>query len=75
MQTQWETNFKALTVKMSDGSLLTGKVNIRNFPRLSDYFRQSEDQFITMLCPGGEEGQTKAVMINKSYVIWAEAQD
>ena len=77
MEQKWETNFKPLTVKMSDGTLLAGKVNIRNFQRLSDFFRQSDDQFITILSPGGQEGEQtqKVIMVNKSYIVWAETQD
>jgi hypothetical protein len=77
MEGKWETNFKPLAVKMSDGSLLAGKVNIRNFQRLSDFFRQSDDQFITMLAAGGQEGEPtqKVIMVNKSYIVWAETQD
>jgi hypothetical protein len=70
---KWETKFKPLTVKTSDGSLLNGRVNIRNFKRLSDFFRSSEDQFIVMVPP--EDQPQKVIMINKNFIIWAESQD
>ena len=43
---EWEVNFKRATVKMSDGLVVQGKVNIRAFPRLSD---SSEPQMIGSL--------------------------
>ena len=70
---KWETNFKPLTVKMSDGSLLTGRVNIRQYRRLSDFLKSAEDPFIVMLPPADQP--QKVIILNKNYIIWAETQD
>jgi hypothetical protein len=70
---EWDVNLKRVTVKMSDGSVFTGEVNIRNFQRLSDFFRGVNDQFVLLV---SEESQSRRVlMVNKSYLIWAEAMD
>jgi predicted P-loop ATPase len=70
---EWEVNFKRITVKMSDGSVFTGKVNIRGFQRLSDYLRTTDDRFLVIL---SEDGQLqKVMMVNKNYILWAEAAD
>jgi hypothetical protein len=70
---EWEVNLKRVTVKMSDGSVFSGEVNIRSYQRLSDFFRGVTDQFVLLV---SEEGQSRRVlMLNKNYLIWAEAMD
>ena len=70
---QYEVNFKKVTVKMSDGTSITGKVNITSFQRLSDLFRQSRDNFLTLAVEEG--GVQKVVMLNKAYIVFAESED
>ena len=69
---EWEVHFRRVTVKMSDGSSFTGKVNIRTFQRLSDFFRTADDRFIVLL---SEEQPNRVLMLNKTYIVWAEAAD
>ncbi|MGC1404553.1 MAG: hypothetical protein WA974_16670, partial [Thermodesulfobacteriota bacterium] len=58
-QLKWEVNYRQVTVKMSDGLVYTGKVNIRQFPRLSDFFRNAEDRFLVVI---SEPDETQKVM-------------
>ena len=70
------TNFKSVVVKVSDGSLVRGKVNIgENYHRLSDLFKRSNDAFIVVVSDESPECPNKVFFINKQYIIWAEAQD
>ena len=70
------TNFKNVEVKISDGSLIKGKVNIgENYHRLSDLFRQTNDTFITVVAEDPHETPKKVYFINKNYIIWAGAED
>lgn len=71
--TNWDVNFHNVTVKMSDGSVFAGKVNIRNYQRLSDFFKNADERFIVVI--PDEEHQQRASMVNKQYIIWAEAND
>lgn len=69
-----EVNFKQVTIKMSDGSVFAGKVNVRgNFQRLSEYFRQTDDRFIVILAD--EEQRKRVITANKDFILWAEASD
>jgi hypothetical protein len=68
---EWEVNLKEVTVKMSDGTMFAGKVNIRNFPRLSDFLRIATDPFIVIVSDEGEPNG-RVHMLNKNYIIWAE---
>ncbi len=70
---EFEVNFKSVTVKMSDDLLVQGKVNIRAFTRLSDFFRTADDRFVVVVSEQDE--QQKVMMLNKNYIIWAEATD
>ncbi len=69
---QWVRNYKKVTVKMTDGSILKGKINIKDFPRLSMLFKTTPDNFITLV---PEEDSKKGIIINKNYVLWAESED
>ncbi len=72
-QEEWEVNFKRVMIKMSDGSLFSGKVNIRLFQRLSDFFRSADDRFIVVVAD--QEQPERVIMANKSYIVWAEAAE
>ena len=72
-QPKWEVNYRQVTVKMSDGLVYTGRVNIRQFPRLSDFFRNTEDRFLVVISEP-EETQ-KVMLLNKNFIVWAEAKD
>lgn len=68
-------NYKVVEVKVSDGSMVTGKINILNFSRLSDMLKHSNDKFVTILCEEGEDGPKCATIINKEYIVWAKSED
>jgi len=66
-------NYKSITVKMSDGSEVKGKINIMSFARLSDLMKHSTDKFVTVLIE--EEGTQKVTIVNKDYIVWAQTED
>jgi len=70
---QWQKNFKKASVMVANGSVLSGKINIKNYPRLSDLMRNSDEHYITLV--GAESGgsEEKTFIINKKYVVWLEA--
>ncbi len=69
-------NFKNVQVKVSDGSLIRGKVNIGdNYHRVSDMFRHSNDSFIVLVSEESPDSPQKVYFINRNYIVWAEAQD
>ncbi len=70
MDESWEVNLKQVIIKMADGSVFGGEVNVRGFKRLSDYLRATDDRFIVIL--SDREKSKKAVMVNKSFILWAE---
>lgn len=72
---EYAKNYKKITVKISDGSIIKGKINILSFGRLSDLLRHSPDKFLTIVSSGEGEPSPKVFIINKEHVIWAETED
>lgn len=68
----YEVNFKNIKVKISDGTVVTGKVNIIAFNRLSDYLKRSSDNFVTISEIIDENDPNKIVIINRSHIVWAD---
>ena len=68
-------NYKNVKAKISDGSVFIGKINIMSFARLSEYLKQSNDKFITILSEETEGGAKKATIVNRDHIIWADTWD
>jgi hypothetical protein len=75
MADTWVKNFRSVVVKIKDGTTITGKLNIGDFPRVSDFFKKSPDQYF-VLSDAEHRGMTgKVVIINKNEIVWAEPED
>jgi len=71
----WVKKFKTVTVKLKDGTIINGKLNIGEYARVFDYFRSSPDQYF-ILSDAEHDGQSgKVVIINKNEIVWAEPED
>ena len=67
----YTTNFVNVEAKLSDGSMIKGKINIRDHNRLTDYLRQAPEQFLVIVSEEPSESSQKVFCINKNYVLWA----
>ena len=74
MAETWEKNFHSVVVKIKDGTTISGKINIGQFQRVSDYFRQSSDQYLVLSDAEHRGMSGKVVIINKQEVVWAEPE-
>ncbi len=73
---EYAPNYKNLSIKLTDGSSIQGKVNLgQDFKRLSDYMKHSTEKFITVVSEGFTENSRKIFIINKNYIIWADTED
>ena len=70
---QWQTNFEQASVMISNGSIFTGKINIKNFPRLSDLMKNGDESYITFVGSEKNAGEERTYLINKQYVVWLDA--
>ena len=74
-QFDYAINYKNIAVKVSDGSIISGKINIMSFSRVSDYFKAERDKFITVLSEDIEGVPQKVTIINKEHVVLADTWD
>ena len=71
----WVKKFKTVKVKLKDGTIIIGKLNIGEYARLYDYFRSSPDHYF-LLSDAENDGQSgRVVIINKNEIVWAEPED
>jgi hypothetical protein len=75
MTVDYVKNYKNIQLKISDGSIITGKINILDHIRLSDYLRHSNYKFLTVFSEETEDNVKKATIVNMEYIIWAETWD
>lgn len=68
-------NFRPIVVKIKDGTTITGKLNIGDFPRVSDFFKKSPDNYFVLSDAEHRGTSGKVVIINKSEIMWAEPED
>ena len=74
MAVEFEKNYKGICVKVSDGSMIKGKINLTNYPRISDMLKNSTDKFITVVADEHSQDAQKVYIINKEFIIWAEVE-
>jgi hypothetical protein len=68
----YTVNFTNVEAKLSDGSMIKGKVNIRgDYNRLSDFLRYSPEQFLVIVSDESSDDSKKVVFVNKNYIVWA----
>jgi len=65
MAVEFEKNYKGICVKISDGSMVKGKINVTNYPRLSDMLKNSNEKFITVVADDQSQDAKKIYIINK----------
>jgi len=70
----WEKNYKDAKVKLSCGTIITGKINIREFPRLSDMMKNTYESYIVVVDVSSESEKPLTYIINKQYVVWVETK-
>jgi hypothetical protein len=72
---QWVKQFQTVTIKIKDGTIITGKLNIGDYPRVSDLFKQSPDQYLVLSDAEHRGSSGKVVIVNKSEIVWVEPEE
>jgi hypothetical protein len=65
-------NYKKAILKISDGTLIRGKINVGELNRLSDLIRMTDEKFIVLVGTLHDESEEKTFIINKNNIIWIE---
>ncbi|MBW2681902.1 MAG: hypothetical protein JRD01_14370 [Deltaproteobacteria bacterium] len=75
MADTWVKNFRSVMIKIKDGTTITGKLNIGDFPRVSDFFKKSPDQYFVLSDAEHRGMSGKVVIVNKNEIVRAEPED
>ncbi len=70
---------RELTVKLVDGSVVKGKINLHHdehmIQRVSEIFTQITDPFLVVFDATFEGESGRVLIINKQNIIWASPED
>jgi len=66
------TDYKAVTIKFVDGTVLEGKINILPNQRVSDLMNSKDKSFVVVVESESQTIVPKTIFINKSEVTWIE---
>jgi hypothetical protein len=70
---RWSVNYRKITVRLKDGTIITGKLNTAEYPKMSDYFNISPHNFFALIDVEYDGSSNKSVIIiNKDEVAWTE---
>lgn len=72
---EYETDYRTITIKTSDGSTVQGRVNIAPNQRVSDLFTLQKGPFVVVIDAGYGGVSGKTLFINKEHIIWVEPED
>lgn len=71
----WVQEYRSVTIRTTDGSTFSGKINLGHNKRISDLFKNSSDQFIVLVDVVYRDGTEKVAIINKQHIVWVEPGD
>ena len=57
---------------MKNGTVISGKLNIGEVPRVSDLFRKSAGEFIVLADANVKGESGKVIIINTTEIMWVE---
>jgi hypothetical protein len=70
-----QVNYKNVTVKLKDGTVLNGKVNIYPKTRISDVLMSKDKTFVIIVEGGAADREYQTIVVNKKEVVWAEPEE
>ena len=62
--------YKEVTVKMVDGSIIEGKINIAGKQRVSEMFTANDAPFVTIVEVISTSGVSGNIIVNKQHIVW-----
>ena len=72
---EFQARYVKVAIKMIDGTILNGKVNLSSKQRVSDLFTKSSNPFIVVVGALSKDTEDKIMFINKNHIIWVEPDD
>ena len=74
-RTAFSTDYTSITVKLVDGTILDGRINILPHKRLSDFINSRDKGFVIVIEGSSLDIKDKTVFINKKKVAWIEPNE
>lgn len=68
----YKKEYRDITIRTTEGSTLTGKVNIGIKDRVSELFTKADTPFIILFDAEYSNVTGKVFFINKSNIVWVE---
>jgi hypothetical protein len=69
---KYPTNYQSVTVKIKDGDEISGKLNIGEYERVFDMFKQLNHQYIAISEAQHKGAACKVIIINVSEIVWCK---
>jgi hypothetical protein len=73
-QKGYDTDYRMVTIKTSDGATVQGKVNISPNQRVSELFNLQKGPFVVLVEAICGDVCGKTYFINKEHIIWVEPE-
>lgn len=71
----YETDYRVVTIRTSDGHSVQGKVNISPNERVSELFNIQEGPFVVVVDATYGEVHGKTLFINKDHIVWVDPEE
>jgi hypothetical protein len=71
----YKREYRDITIKTNDGSILKGKINMGIKERVSDLFTKTDNPFIVLFDVEHKDITGKVLFVNKSNIVWVEPKD
>jgi len=71
----YETDYRTVTIKTTDGSRVQGRINILPNQRVSDLLTLQKGPFLVVVDASYQDGSGKTLFINKAHIVWVEPED
>jgi hypothetical protein len=73
-QKGYDTDYRLVTIKTTDGSTVQGKVNIAPNQRVSELFNLHKGPFVVLVHATFADVREKTLFINKNHIVWVEPE-
>ncbi len=74
-QKDYETDYRMVTIRTSDGGTVQGKVNVSPNQRVSELFNLQQGPFVVLVNANYGDVDGKTLFINKEHIVWVEPEE
>ena len=71
-----QQNKKSVSVRLTDGTTIKGKINIKAYTRLTDLLNSSDEANFAVVTDASVAGQPgKTIIVRKEQIVWVMPED